>query len=283
MKNKIRVIMLGLGRTGKEIAGILAAQPDIELAGAFCHSGGSKVGMDLGAVLGARDMGLAVRGADELEEFLESSRVDVAVDFSTPDSTMHHIVTLCRHKVRAVIGTTGFNHLQQERLKVIAEKYKNGVVYAPNITLGVNVLMILTNLAASILDGYDATIVETHFKGKKDAPSGTAKKIAAEVQKALEYRDESCELGDIPVMAIRAGGVIGRHSVLLQGEYDEVEITHESFSRKAFVMGAIKAVRQIHGKIGYYEMADVLDLQRVMRRFIERSASPGAVATHGAS
>ena len=275
--------MLGLGRTGKEIAGVLAAQHDIELVGAFCHSGGSKVGMDLGAVLGTRDSGLIVQGADELEDFLERSRVDVAVDFTTPDSTMHHIITLCRHKVRAVIGTTGFNHLQQERLKAIAEKYKNGVVYAPNITLGVNVLMVLTNLAASILDGYDATIVEAHFKGKKDAPSGTAKKIAVEVQKGFEYRDDPCDIADIPVVAIRAGGVIGRHSVLLQGEYDEVEIKHESFSRKAFAAGALKAVRQIHGKTGYYEMQDVLDLQKVMRRFTERSAAHAALANHGAS
>ncbi len=282
MKNAIRVIMLGLGRTGKEIVNILSDQKDIELVGAFCHSGGSKVGLDLGGVIGGRDTGLIVRGADELDEFLEDHRVDVAVDFTTPDSTMLHIATLCRHKVRAVIGTTGFTHLQQERLKAIAERYKNGIVYAPNITLGVNVLMILTNLAASILEGYDATIVETHFKGKKDAPSGTAKKIAAEVQKALEYRDEPCDIGDIPVMAIRAGGVIGRHSVLLQGEYDEVEIKHESFSRKAFAAGALKAVRQIHGKIGYYEMTDVLDLQKVMRRFTERSA-PVALAKHGAS
>ena len=283
MKSAIRVIMLGLGRTGKEIASVLAAQQDIELVGAFCHSGGSKAGLDLGDVLGTRDIGLTVQSADALDEFLESHRVDVAVDFTKPESTMQNFLTLSRHKVRAVIGTTGFTLLQQERLKAIAEKFKNGVVYAPNITLGVNVLMILTNLAASILEGYDATIVETHFKDKKDAPSGTAKKIAAEIQKGFESRGEDCDIGDIPVMAIRAGGVIGRHSVLLQGEYDEVEITHESFSRKAFVMGAIKAVRQIQGKIGYYEMADVLDLQRVMRRFIERSASPGAVATHGVS
>ncbi len=283
MKNAIRVIMLGLGRTGKEIVNILMAQSDIALVGAFCHSGGSKAGMDLGRVLGSRDIGLMVQGADELEEFLENNRVDVAVDFTTPESTMHHIITLCRYKVRAVVGTTGFTHLQQERLRAIAEKYKNGVVFAPNITLGVNVLMILTNLAASILEGYDATIVETHFKGKKDAPSGTAKKIAAEVQKALEYRDEPCDIGDIPVMAIRAGGVIGRHSVLLQGEFDEVEIKHESYSRKAFAAGALKAVRQIHGRTGYYEMTDVLDLQKVMRRFTERSAAPAALVNHGAS
>lgn len=286
MKSLIRVILLGLGRTGREIASVMLSQPGIEFVGAFCRSGGGKAGRDLGEVLGGRDVGIKVRGADELEEFLENNRVDVALDFTSPESTMRHFKALSRHKVRAVIGTTGFTVLQQERLRAIAEKYKNGVVYAPNITLGVNVLMILTNLAASILEGYDATIVETHFKGKKDAPSGTAKKIAQEVQRGAQYRGEECGPEDIPIVAIRAGGVIGRHSVLLQGEYDEIEISHESFSRKAFALGALRAVRQIHGKAGYFEMKDVLDLQKVMHGFMERSSSPPsitALANNGAS
>lgn len=271
MQNKIRVIMLGIGRTGKEIASVLSNQPDIELCGAFCRSGGANVGRNLGELLGSRPSRVKVRGADALDGFLDEHTIDVAVDFTRPESTIQNFRVLSNHGVNAVIGTTGFTPLQLEHIKAIAAKHKTGVVYAPNITLGVNVLMVLTNLAVSILESYDCTIIETHFKDKVDAPSGTAKKIAAEAAKGMEAI--GLDASDISIHAIRAGGIIGKHSVLMAGEFDKLEITHESFSRKAFAAGALRAVRQINGKSGYYEMQDVLNLQRVMRNFINRSTS----------
>jgi 4-hydroxy-tetrahydrodipicolinate reductase len=175
-----------------------------------------------------------------------------------------------------VIGTTGFTEIQSKKLMSIAKNNKTGIVHAPNITLGVNVLMVLTNLAASILEGYDCTIIESHFKNKKDAPSGTAKKIAEEVLKGMSANSNiyprDLDYNEIPIHAVRAGGIIGRHRVIMAGEYDKVEIIHESFARTAFALGALKAVRFVHEKVGFFEMTDVLDLKRIMTRYLEREA-----------
>lgn len=272
MERNIRACLLGLGRTGKEIAGVLLEQKDIDLVAVFCSEGSEKEGQDLGEVLDTRDTGLIVRGADQLEDVLKKNKIDVAIDFTWPEATLRNCAVLAKHQVRIVVGTTGFNELQQRKLKVLAEKYKTGITYAPNITLGVNVLMLLSNLAASILDGYDCSIVEAHFKDKVDAPSGTAKKIVTELRKGIAYHSNDSEHIDIPVHAIRAGGIIGSHKVVLAGEYDKIEITHESFSRRAFATGAIRAVRLIHQRVGYFEMQDVLDLNQVMQSYIKRTA-----------
>lgn len=267
---KIQVCLLGLGRTGKEVAAELLRQPDIQLAAVFCTNSSPKVGKDVGEILNMRETGIPVLGADMLEEFLKNHRVDVAIDFTRPEATLSNSVILAQNKVRVVVGTTGFSPLQVEKLKAIAEKYKTGIVYAPNITLGVNVLMVLTNLAASILDGYDCCVLESHFRQKADSPSATAKKIAKEAEMGLEYRDEK---GDVPILAVRAGGIVGVHKVVIAGEYDQIELQHESFSRKAFALGAVKAARKVVSRVGFFEMSDVLDLKRVMESYLRRSES----------
>ena len=144
-------------------------------------------------------------------------------------------------------------------------------MYAPNITLGVNVLMLLTNLTSSLLSNYDFQITEVHHKNKLDSPSGTAKKIAFEIQNGLKNKGITISNTEIPINSVRAGGVIGRHEVMIVGEEDKIEISHESFSRKAFAQGAIKAAQFIHKKSGYYEMRDVLDLDKVLKTYIENN------------
>ncbi|MDF2989181.1 MAG: dihydrodipicolinate reductase, partial [Eubacterium sp.] len=176
-----------------------------------------------------------------------------------------------KYKINIVLGTTGFSQYDLKKIFVLARKYKNGIVYAPNITLGVNVLMLLTNLSASLLNNYDFQITEVHHKNKLDSPSGTAKKIAFEVQGGLKNTGVQISAADIPINSVRAGGVIGKHEVMIVGEEDKIEITHESFSRKAFAQGALKAAKFIHKKSGYFEMRDVLDLDKVLKTYIENN------------
>jgi 4-hydroxy-tetrahydrodipicolinate reductase len=266
MQKKIQVGLLGLGRTGKQIARVLLEQQDIELSFVMCSEHNANLGKDIGEALGKRDSGILIQSAGALEDSLLDRRVDVVIDFSESSATLENCEIVCRHKVPVVIGTTGFTELQLQKIAYLAEKYKTGVVYAPNITLGVNVLMLLTNLASGILQGYDCTILESHFKGKKDAPSGTAHKIAREVYKGRDYYAGE-EQGEIPILAMRAGGIIGRHEVVLAGEHDQVTIAHESFSRQAFAAGALRAIRFIHKKTGYFEMEDVLDLSGVIANY----------------
>lgn len=266
----VRVCISGLGKTGKEIAKVLFEQEDIKLVSAICSPDSDKRGRDLGEVIGSGNSGVIIEGSDNLEQVIFRTRPDVVVDFSSPEAALRNAKVFSRMKVNIVIGTTGFSKISLKRLFILANKYRNGIVYAPNITLGVNVLMLLANLTANILNNYDFQITEIHHKNKKDAPSGTAKKIAVEIDKGLKASGNPDANTQIPITAVRAGGVIGKHNVMIIGEDDKIEISHESFSRKAFALGALRAVRFAKGKVGYFEMSDVLDLKKVLDDYLEK-------------
>lgn len=268
----IRVCISGLGKTGKEIARALLEQENIKLVSAICSPGSSKLGKNLGEITGSEDTGVIIESSDNLKQVIFRSRPDVVVDFSTPEAALKNAKVFSLMKVNMVIGTTGFSKLALKKLFVLARNNHVGIVYSPNITTGVNVLMLLSNLAANILNNYDFQITEIHHKHKKDSPSGTATKIAAEIEKGLKASGLEKGGVEIPVHAIRAGGVVGKHEVMIIGEDDKIQISHESFSRRAFAVGAIRAVNYIVGKTGYYEMNDVLDLKRVLNDYLEKDS-----------
>lgn len=270
----IKICISGLGRTGKEIARSILNEKDkkdIQLVSVICSPNSKLKNMDLGEVLGIDTTGINITSSDHIEEVIFRNKPDVVIDFSNPSAAVQNALVFAKYKINIVIGTTGFTPYQMKRIFVMSRKYKNGIVYAPNITLGVNVMMLLTNLAASLLNSYDFQITEVHHKHKLDSPSGTARKIAFEIQGGLKNTGVSITSSDIPINSVRAGGVIGKHEVMIAGEEDKIEISHESFSRKAFAQGAIKAVKFIHRKSGYYEMKDVLDLDHVLKTYMENS------------
>lgn len=268
----IRVCLSGIGKTGKEIAKVLLEQENIKLVSAICSPDSSKKGKDLGEIIGVKDTGIIVENSDNIKQIVFRTRPDVVIDFSTPEAALRNAKIFSLMKVNIVIGTTGFSKLALKKLYVLAKQNNVGIVYSPNITLGVNVIMLLSNLAANILSNYDFQITEIHHKHKKDAPSGTAKKIAQEIEKGIKA--SGAEHGmNIPIQAIRAGGVVGKHEIMIVGEDDKIQISHESFSRKAFALGAIKAVNYIKNKSGYYEMSDVLDLKKVLTDYLESEMS----------
>ncbi len=269
----IKVCLLGLGRTGKEIAKVLLEEEDIDLTFVVCSKDSEKANRDLGEVLNISNTGVNVIASDDLEGYILKYKPQVAIDFSKSEAAVENAKILSKMKVKIIIGTTGFNELQHKKLVNLARENKTAIVHAPNITVGVNVLMTLTNIAAGILQDYDSTIIESHFKEKKEAPTSTAKKIANEIVKGHAYEENinNIDINSIPILSVRAGGIGGRHKVIMAGEHDKIEITHESFSRKAFALGALRAVRFIVDKIGYYEMDDVLNLKEIMNKFSERS------------
>lgn len=269
----IRVCLVGIGKTGKEIARVLLEQKDMKLVAAVCSPDSPKEGSDIGDIIGYSKTGVIVSGSDKLEEVIFKTKPDVVIDFSSPEATMRNAVIFSKMRVNIVIATTGFSKLALKKLFVMTRKYHNGIVYAPNITLGVNVLMLLTNIASNILNNYDFQITEIHHKKKKDAPSGTAFKIAKEIEKGLISSGRSVSDEDIPIAAVRAGGVVGKHEVMIIGEEDKIEISHESFSRRAFGVGAIRAVKFVHKKTGYFEMNDVLNLGKVLGDYVDKENS----------
>lgn len=262
------VCLIGLGRTGLEIARILLEQRDIKLVGAICSEFSSKAGKDIGEILGLPATGARVYLPGQLKAVIEKLKPDVFVDFSNFKATMKNVKTITEHGVSLVIGTTGFSRTDILRMMVLSKKNKSGILYAPNITLGVNVMMLLSNIAARILSDYDFEITEAHHKFKKDSPSGTALKIAGEVEKGLESSGVELE-ETIPIHAIRAGGIVGQHKLMIAGENDKIEIVHESFSRKAFAAGALRGIRFIKNKKGFFEMRDVLDLDKVLASYFD--------------
>ncbi len=268
-----KVCLIGFGRTGMEIARVLYNQPDIKIVAAICSDFSSKAGKDIGEFLGFPNTGAKIYTASQLKTVIEKHDPDVLVDFSNSKATIRNLKIIADYGKKLVIGTTGFSDTDILRIKATARKPGVGILFAPNITLGVNVMMLLSNIAARILNDYDFEVSEAHHKHKKDVPSGTALKIAREVESSLEAVGVETN-GSIPIHATRAGGIIGRHSLMIAGEDDKIEIVHESFSRKAFAAGALRGVRFIRNKAGYYEMRDVLDLEKVLASYFDEPLKP---------
>ena len=268
-----KVCLMGLGRTGTEIARILLDQRDIKLVGAICSEFSGKIGKDIGEVLGIPNIGAKVYSSNQIKYVIDRLKPDIVVDFSNHKATMKNVKIISENKIGLVIGTTGFTKTDLMRMIVLSKKNQSAILYAPNITLGVNVMMLLSNITARILSDYDFEITEAHHKFKKDLPSGTALKLAGEIEKGLEA--SGVEVNEsIPIHAIRAGGIVGRHELCIAGENDKIEIVHESFSRKAFAAGALRGIRFIKNKAGFFEMKDVLNLEKVLASYFEKQKVP---------
>lgn len=263
------VCLIGLGRTGMEIARVLLNQRDIKLVGAICSEYSNKAYKDIGEILNLPETGVKIFKSSELNYVVETLKPDVFVDFSNSKATMKYAKTISESKAGLVIGTTGFSSTDILRMKALARKNGSAILYAPNITMGVNVMMLLSNIAARILNDYDFEISEAHHKYKKDSPSGTALKIADQIEEALQASGAMVN-ESIPIHAVRAGGIVGKHELIIAGENDKIEIVHESFSRKAFAEGAIKGISFVKGKKGFFEMQDVLELEKVFSSYFEK-------------
>ena len=253
----MKIALIGLGTTGKIVAEYLLKEK--ALAMVLCREGSSKAGKDLGEILHRPYTGITVESTDDLEEKLLQVQPDVLIDFSSPQFLSENLGALAKCGVNVVSAVTGYSEMDMRRIRLVAESRRFGVVLAPNITYGVNVLMLMARIAAQLHKDYDFQIIEENHKNKKDSPSGTAKKIAATILSTL---DEVEENRAVPIHSIRAGDIAGRHKLLICGKHDQIEITHTAFSRVAFAEGAYKAAKFIVGRTGLYEMKDVFRIQK---------------------
>lgn len=260
----IRVCLIGLGRAGKEIARTVYNRDDMKLVSAICSPDSEKKDKDLGEIIGVSKLEIPIVSSNDLEVVLRESKPNVIVDFSNSKTTMSNIEVISNLRINTIIGTTGFANEDLKRIESIAINKKFGIIYAPNVTVGVNVLMTLTKIASVLLDNYDFQITEIHHKHKKDIPSGTAVKIKDEILNGLEYKGKNVNRDTIPINSVRAGGIVGKHEVLIAGEDDRITISHESFSRKIFASGTIKAIEFINNKVGFYEMKEVMNLSKII-------------------
>ncbi|MFH0882190.1 MAG: 4-hydroxy-tetrahydrodipicolinate reductase [bacterium] len=232
----IRVALFGAaGRMGSSVLSALEREPDIDVLHAI-----DKPGTDAREVMGIPIV------PDDTSESFES---DVWVDVSLPDAAYRHALRAEELGRPILIGTTGFSKEQAQRL----DRLSCAHIIAPNLSLGVNLLLEeLPRIRRILGKEYDVGIVDTHHKHKVDAPSGTAKKIAEQLER---------EGGSVQVVSLRIGEVVGEHRILFAVDGEQIEIIHRAESRMAFAHGVAPAVRFLHGKrSGGYSMKDVLGL-----------------------
>ena len=255
------------GRMGQALIEAILAAHDLELAGALEHKASPQLGRDAGERMG-QQTGVAIV-ADVAGALV---RARVLIDFTRPEGTLEHLTAARARHCAMVIGTTGFSAAQKEQIRVAAQEI--AIVMAPNMSVGVNVLFAMVRQAARALgDAYDVEIVELHHKKKKDAPSGTAMRLA-EVAAEVLGRDPARDLNfgrhglvgerparEIGVQTLRGGDAVGEHTVYFVGEGERLELTHRATSRDQFARGAVRAARWVVGRPpGLHDMADVLGL-----------------------
>lgn len=268
MGNKIKVLIYGIaGRMGKLNAECVHKNSNLELCAGIVEKGSPFDGKNINEVCAVNNTSITV--SSNLEE--ELAKCDVVIDFTCPEATIEALRINKKHKKAFVIGTTGLNDKQNQFVKEASEMFP--IVYAPNYSIGVNVLFKLTKIASKLLNkeaGYDLEIIEAHHRYKKDAPSGTAKRLLEISAENSGRTTDNAVYGrkgftgernitDIGVNVIRAGDIVGEHTLLYSTEGERVEITHKAHSREAFSNGACTAVIFVKDKTkGLYTMEDIL-------------------------
>jgi len=254
------------GRMGKRIVCLSHEHKEVEVAGAVEAPGHPAVGTDVGECAGIGNIGVPI--VDDVRTAL--NECDVLIDFSTPKSSVSNVLESAKLNKAIVVGTTGFNTDQKTQVLQVGSSTR--CLVAPNMSMGVNLLFTLVEKAAEALgDAYHVEIVEAHHALKKDAPSGTANKLAQVVADALHRDLESAAVygregivgerkpEEIGVFAVRGGDIVGEHQVMFVTNGERLELTHRAHSRDAFARGAVQAALWLVSQPeGLYDMQDVL-------------------------
>ena len=256
------------GRMGRMLIEAIHNADDAILAGALDIAQAPGIGADASAFLGAphgvlieSDLGKGLAGAEYL------------IDFTRPEGTLKHLEYCAAHRIKMIIGTTGFD--EAGKAAIVAAAQKTAIMCAPNMSVGVNVTMKLLEMAAkSFAEGYDIEIIEAHHRHKVDAPSGTALKMGEVIANALGRNLDECAVyaregvtgerdpSSIGFATIRGGDIVGDHTVLFAGIGERIEISHKSSSRVTYAHGSLRAARFLADKsTGLYDMQDVLGLR----------------------
>jgi 4-hydroxy-tetrahydrodipicolinate reductase len=265
----LRIAILGVsGRMGRALVTAIDEIPGAVLSGGSASAGSRWLGQDASAAVGGPSRGVAI-SADPAVAMRNAA---VAIDFTLPAATATNVAACVAARCPIVIGTTGHEDSVREQITRAAAQIP--IVVAPNMSLGVNLLLKLVELAAQKLDsGYDIEIFEAHHRNKKDAPSGTALALGAAAASgrgvALEEMAEydrhgttgARRPGTIGFSVFRGGDVVGDHTVTFAGIGERIELTHRASDRMAFARGAVTAAQWLVGRVpGIYSMQDVLSL-----------------------
>ena len=265
----LRIAVAGVaGRMGKTIVEAITNTEGVELGAASVSPKSADLGRDVGLLCGLESLGVVT-----VDDFSGSlGDFDALVDFTSPQATLGHLALCSPAGKKLIIGTTGFSDEQKQQIAQYSQQA--AIVFAPNMSVGVNLCFKLLEQAAKILgEDSDIEIVEAHHRHKKDAPSGTALRMGEVVAEALGRNLDDCavysregnigerEAKTIGFQTIRAGDIVGDHTVMFAGAGERVEITHKSSSRMTYASGSLRAARWLESKqTGLFDMQDVLGL-----------------------
>jgi 4-hydroxy-tetrahydrodipicolinate reductase len=260
----IKVAISGAGgRMGRRLVDLIAHETDMRIVAALERPGYPHLGTDAGELAGCRKLGVAV-AVDWVDP------ADVLIDFAAPEAAAVHVETAAKRGVAALVGTTGLNDMQRQKLQECSKKVP--VLVAANMSFGVNLIFRLAaEIASSLGEEYDIEIVEAHHRYKKDAPSGTALRLAEEIAAATgRHLGEDAVYGrhgitgersskEIGIHSVRAGDIVGEHTVIYSTLGERIELIHRAHTRDTFVRGAIRAARFLaRQEPGMYSMRDVV-------------------------
>jgi len=264
------VIVCGAaGRMGSTLVRLIHEGRAAKLAGAVESSSSPQINKDAGEVAGVGRIGVPI--VAQIAPLLKGQVV--VIEFTTPEATLEHVKLAARKNVPIVIGTTGFSQKQLAEIKRFSRRTR--VLISPNMSLGVNLLVsLLGKVAETLGEDYDVEIVEAHHRFKKDAPSGTALALARPIAQAFKRDLDKVgvcgrkgivgerEKKEIGLMSVRAGDIVGEHTVIFGGLGERIEFIHRAHSRETFSRGALRAAQWlVKQKKGLYSMQDVLELE----------------------
>ncbi|MDD5687725.1 MAG: 4-hydroxy-tetrahydrodipicolinate reductase [Elusimicrobia bacterium] len=242
------------GKMGKMIIERALADGSFVLSGAIESQGHPAIGQTIDKIKITDNFDAAVKLSD------------VIIDFTSPDATLEHLEIVRVNKKALVIGTTGISESGIKKIENTSNEIP--IIFSPNMSIGVNLLFKLVNEIADVLPDYDVEIIEAHHNQKKDSPSGTALKLADIISKKLKLSKVYGRFGnvglrkkEIGIHSVRAGDIVGDHTVIFAGAGEQVEVVHKAHSRETFAVGAVKAAKWLSGKKpGLYSMQNVLGL-----------------------
>ena len=260
------------GRMGNELIRLISTDSGLKLAGAIEAQGHPALGLDAGTNAGVTNIGVPI--TDDLAQVTSIS--DVVIDFSSPKATLKNTKIAVNDHSGVVIGTTGFSNDEKSSIKELARQ-GGRILLAPNMSIGINLLLLLCQHTAKVLDDeYDVEIVEMHHKNKKDAPSGTAVKLGEVIATAkdLSYSFKALfgrhgiigerSRNEIGIHSVRGGDVVGDHQVIFAADGERIELIHKASNRSTFAKGALRAAKFIaSAEPGLYDMQHVLGLNEI--------------------
>jgi len=262
-----QIALVGVnGRMGRALVQAVQEDKASVLSAAFVRQGSALRGLDAGEVTGFGRLDVP------LLDVIDTQLFDVLIDFTRPEASMSYLRACVQANKPMVIGTTGFSASELDDMREAAQQIP--IVFAPNFSVGVNLMLGLVAKAAQVLTDYDIEVIEAHHRYKVDAPSGTALRLGQAAADALGWNLEDCSVygregitGERPAQQIgfatvRGGDVVGDHTVLFAGLGERVELTHKASSRLTFAQGAVRAAQWLVTQpAGLYDMQDVLDLR----------------------